>query len=92
MLWRASQNAIEIILIQWHAYKLRATLQFSPSNTTCWAAIKLDSHGHPTVPRSRVEANVTGYERFANAVENDSKTIDISLKQLQTELNKKISL
>ena len=59
------------------------------SNITCWAAIKLNSHRHPTVPRSRVEANVTGHERFADAMENDSKAIDISLKQLETELIKR---
>ena len=59
------------------------------SNITCWAAIKLNSHRHPTIPRSRVEANVTGYERFADAMENDSKAIDISLKQLETELIKR---
>ena len=29
---------------------------------------------------------MTGYERFADAMENDSKTIDVSLKQLEREL------
>lgn len=32
---------------------------------------------------------MTGYERFADAVENDSKTIDVSLKQLERELIKR---